>query len=91
MGDSSSSQLGPIPGRRKDGGRDGRAYFLQRRRVHIEIGKRRTAFSDFWCAPFATFVKVKDEGDRWFACGNNNKNQLGFLNEEAGGEDQNFC
>jgi hypothetical protein len=86
MGDSSNSQLGRIPAYRRDGGRDGRGYFLQRRKVTIQDDKRRTHFlhfSDLWCTPYGTFVRVLDQ-DRWFACGNNLKNQLGFPKEEAG-------
>ncbi|OWA50220.1 putative Regulator of chromosome condensation [Hypsibius exemplaris] len=82
LGDGHQGQLGPIPGRRKDGGRDGRAYFLQRRKVLVEVDKKFAHFDDVWCTPFGTFVKL-DGGDRWWACGNNAKNQLGFPKDEA--------
>lgn len=79
LGDGSSGQLGPVSRYRSDGGRLGRSYFLQRRRVFIasaKQGRKLLEFEDVWCTPAATFIRVKGE-DTWFACGNNRRNQLG--------------
>lgn len=87
LGDSGNGQLGPIPVYRESGGRFGRTYFLQRRKVHIKVSKtsqKMHHFSDVWCVPHGTFVRTKEEEhERWFACGNNMKNQLGFSPAEG--------
>ncbi|XP_055343892.1 regulator of chromosome condensation-like isoform X2 [Paramacrobiotus metropolitanus] len=82
IGDHHNGQLGYVPSYRDDGGRMGKSYFLNKRRVCKFSGRRMLKFADVWCTPYATFVKSATE-DRWFASGNNGRNQLGFPQKES--------